>query len=70
MYNKAITLIGIQGRILPIFLEVLITMTTKKKKNTHTQKKDVGPGVGNQLCHFLVKRPCTVQLFLLQFSSL
>ena len=36
MYNKAITLIGIQGRILPIFLEVLITMTTKKKKNTHT----------------------------------
>ena len=42
----------------------------KKKKKPHTHKKDVGPGVGIQLCHFLVKRPCTVQLFLLQFSSL
>ena len=34
MYNKGITIIGIQGRILSPFLEVLIIMTTKKKKKT------------------------------------
>ena len=38
----------------------------QKKKH----KNCVGPGVGIQLCHFLVKRPWTLQLFLLQFPSL